>query len=115
MFISGKIKLIVSDFETSLNFYSDILGFKIKERIGRVHATLLGSGMTIELEPVSLEKERPQQNFSLGIGISNLDITVKKLREKKIPFSGFKEDDRGGRIAHLEDPDGISLYLREVS
>jgi catechol 2,3-dioxygenase-like lactoylglutathione lyase family enzyme len=114
MLISGKIKLVVSDFEESLNFYTNILGFKLKNRIGRVHATLQGSGMTIELEALSPGKVLPVQNFSIGVGVSNLDPTIKKLKEKNISFSGFKESDIGGRIAQLEDPNGVSLYLREI-
>ena len=114
MLISGKIKLIVSDFEKSFNFYTHILGFKSKQRIGRVHATLKGSGMTIELEVVSPEKELPEQTFSLGVGVSDLNPVIATLKKNGIEFSGFKESEVGGRIAHLKDPDGVSIYLREV-
>lgn len=116
MLISGTVKLAVSDFEKSVNFYMDILGFKLNERIGRVWAKIEKSGLTLEIRPVPArgKKKKVKPNISLGVGVSDFDAALLRLKENKVPVSKFK-DDENSRIVLLSDPDGISIYLREIT
>ena len=114
MLISGKVKIFASDFEESLCFYTEIMGCVLKEKIGRVFAQLEKSGLTIELYPFPVDGSSFQQSSSIGIGSSDFDAVLQKLRENRIQFSRFK-DEGESRIISLYDPDDVLIYLRETA
>ena len=114
MLISGTVKIFVSDFEKSVVFYVDTIGFLLKERVGRVSTKLEKSGLTIEIRPFPIDKKNSRQDFTLGIGVSNFATVFRRLKESETSFSRFK-DEGENRVISLYDPDGVLIYLRETA
>ncbi|MCK5060018.1 MAG: VOC family protein [Candidatus Pacebacteria bacterium] len=113
MLISGTVKIFVSDFEKSVDFYTEVIGCFLKEKVGRVFAKVEKSGLTIEMRPFSAEDEKGR-GLTIGIGVSDFDAVLKKLNENEITFSRFK-DEGSTRLVSLSDPDGVLIYLREMA
>ena len=132
--------IVVSDIEKSLEFYRDILGFKIKIDAleeGKFIDTILGlkdvkvrtvkmvadDGNLIELLWYQSHKGKKRENYEIfDIGAShpaftveNLDYEYKRLNEKGIKFISLPQVSPNGKtkVAFCYDPDGAPVELVE--
>ena len=132
--------IVVTDIEKSLEFYRDILGFKIKIDVleeGKFIDTILGlkdvkvrtvkmvadDGNLIELLWYQSHKGKKRENYEIfDIGAShpaftveNLDYEYKRLNEKGIKFISLPQVSPNGKtkVAFCYDPDGAPVELVE--
>jgi catechol 2,3-dioxygenase-like lactoylglutathione lyase family enzyme len=110
-FIKGcNITVMITDMDRSIAFYSDLLGFTLKNRFGNHWAELEGPGLTIALHPTDQEIEKGT-NLQIGLRVGNLEDAVKTLRTKGVEIALSSEENVD--LASFKDPDGNSLYLAQ--
>jgi lactoylglutathione lyase len=113
----------VTNLQRSIDFYTKVLGMKVKGR-GKIDQT---KGETVGLESEKdgfslelnyYEKDSPfNTKYVVGEGLDHLAFNVdnldKALEEaKKAGYKTILEMKAdGGRWAYIEDPDGISIEL----
>ena len=118
------IELIPRDLEKTLIFYTDILGFKVKER-QKVDAHPLQeivyvdlNGSVIELMKVKNAAHVPQDSWQTGyrliaIEVENMDEAVKYLKERGVEISWGPINLGTSKRAEIKDPDGFLIELRQ--
>jgi glyoxylase I family protein len=118
------VELIPSDFEKTIEFYTDILGFQIKERQaidmpplrGIIYLTL-GDTM-VEFLDVDKPDSAPANPWTVGynaiaIEVANMDEAVAFLKDKGIEIAWGPMDIGGPIRAEIRDPDGRTIELRQ--
>jgi len=118
MFASGNVTIFVSNMDTAVRFYSEVLGLKLAYRFGDHWASIeAGRGLTIGLHPDS-SPPRAGHKGGMEIGLElegSIKDAVRTLEAKGVKFHGVVRDGKAGKFAHFEDPDGNPLYLAELS
>ena len=101
----GNVVFYVKDFERSLSFYRDIVGFEEIGRIFRGKAAALMSGRTPELC-------RYHVGIKIGDSMDELRSAKEELQRAGIPISGMS-DHTVSQSLYLHDPDGneVELYV----
>jgi len=119
MFRAGVVTIYVSDMDRAVQFYTQALGFALKERYGNHWASIDGGpGLTIGLHPATAEVPAGRQgSIALGLYLSQpIAEAIKTLTSRGIAFTGPVINDDGMlSLAFFTDPDGNSLYLAEMS
>lgn len=123
---SLDIGILVSDIETSLNFYQNILGLEFVEkrpvwfgtmyrlRFGSSDFKLIDPNSKLEKGPVGLDRQLGFRYITFVI--KNLSELCMELRRKGIVFALPEKEIRPGvRIAMVEDPDGNIVEFVERS
>ena len=115
MFKSGNVTVMVSDLDKAVNFYTKILGLKLKLHAKGNWATITAPGIAIGLHPASEHGPQPGKSESLSIGleVENLSKAMEELKEKGIKF-GYVMDDKEVKLAFFKDPDNNPLYLAQI-
>jgi lactoylglutathione lyase len=111
-----KIKystMIVKDMDESIGFYQDVMGFKVDSRHnpgpGIVITLLKGKGDTM----IELIKD-PQHDiglYSVGMDVEDVEATVEELRSKGAKITMDPVPITVGKLAFLEDPNGVRIAL----
>jgi catechol 2,3-dioxygenase-like lactoylglutathione lyase family enzyme len=118
MFASGNITIYVSNMDTAVRFYTEVLGLKLAYRFGDFWASVeLGKGLTIGLHPASAEMPAGRKG-SMAIGLEltgSIKDAVRALEAKGVKFHGVINEGKAGSFAGFEDPDGNQLYLAELN
>jgi lactoylglutathione lyase len=111
----GSVILIVSEMEKSLVFYKDILGLPIKNQ-SEAWTEFFVNGTVLALHPAE-NKSKLKTGISILIGfmVSDLEITVKKLKENKVKFFKEAKEEPFGKHAIIEDPDGHLISIAEIN
>ncbi len=111
-----KIKyntMIVKDMEESIKFYTEVMGFEIDSRYDLGPAgsiTLLkGEGETM-VEIIENPVNEPGL-FSLGMDVDDLDSTLEELRSRGAKVTMEPTPITVGRLAFIEDPNGVRIAL----
>lgn len=113
------ISIHVSDFETSLHFYHDILGLPIVQQfpVGGSSIAFLGQAGQPQLEIIGFGKPEGKGPVGLGVSIGmlvdDLDKTMAELADKVPPFKGPVQPNPHTRFAFTTDPDGYTVQLLE--
>ena len=114
MILAGNVTVFVSSMDAAVNFYTEKLGLKLKERYGDHWATVRAGDLTIGLHPASSKYPAPGTRGSMMIGLEideSIDVVMRQLQDKGVTFRGPIVDDDAGTFAHFSDPDGNELYL----
>jgi len=99
----------VSDMESAIRFYREVLGFALTSR--DVVARFDIDGVLFELVPApSNQNPRARGNARLCLRVDNIDQTLKDLRAKGVRTSAAVNKGNG-LLASLQDPDGNEIYL----
>ena len=122
-------ELYITDFEKSLYFYVNILGFKLEYQRENPKFGFLsyqGSQLMIqELLPGEQEKEKMEQPFGRGINFQietdNIQAIIDSLNKNKYPLKRGIKDSwyRENKVLHgcreilVTDPDGYLLRFSE--
>jgi catechol 2,3-dioxygenase-like lactoylglutathione lyase family enzyme len=125
--------LIIEDLDTSINWYSDVLGFNLIQKnefteSGFSQANLHQSNTSLELiqlqSAISLKENLPNYTsktrvhgiFKIGFTLAEFDIRIAHLKEKEVEFHGNIVRDKlsGKRMVIIKDPDGNKIQLFEL-
>jgi catechol 2,3-dioxygenase-like lactoylglutathione lyase family enzyme len=124
MFIRiDHVEVIPSDFDRSLGFYQDIVGFHLVQRLVLPEGPLreiaylkLGDGV-IELmrfdEPVEGPKVPSVGCRAIALEVQSMEASTEYLRGKGVAVTWGPMDLGGSIRAEIVDPDGTPIELRE--
>jgi len=119
MFRAGVVTIYVSDMDRAVQFYTEALGFPLKERYGNHWASIDGGpGLSIGLHPATPENPAGRSgSIALGLYLTEpIDAAVKTLTSRGVHFTGpIVNDDGVLSFAPFADPDGNPLYLAEMA
>lgn len=104
--------IIAKDIEESIKFYQDVLGFKLIRKFynegGGLCLMKSPDGASIEL----IDSEAfPTGFWSLGMEVDDFDAAIKDLKEKGMKFIYGPEDLPLGKLAGMEDPNGVKIMI----
>lgn len=118
------IEIIPRDLDETINFYCDILGFKVKSRnkvgmlpLKEVVYIELGDTM-VELMSVENPPDSPTNEWQMGYRLMALEVTdmdeaVNYLKSKNVPITWGPVDMGTTKRAEFKDPNGLSVELRQ--
>ncbi len=112
--------MFVTDFERSLDFYTQTLGMEI-DYTDKTSWAQFETGVDVSLAIEKCEADRVAQGGKLvgrfvGVTLMVEDIArqYELLTDRGVEFAGPPaKQDFGGTLAHLKDPDGNVLTLME--
>ncbi len=119
------IAVICSDYQRSLDFYTQVLGFRIlaehyrKERQSYKTDLALGDEYVIELFSFPSPPRRATHPEAAGLRhlafeVENLEGEVRELNRLGIAHEEVRTDEfTGKRFLFLQDPDGLPIELYE--
>lgn len=119
------IAVICSDYQRSLDFYTQVLGFRIlaehyrKERQSYKTDLALGDEYVIELFTFPSPPRRATHPEATGLRhlafeVENLEGEVRELNRLGIAHEEVRTDEfTGKRFLFLQDPDGLPIELYE--
>lgn len=114
----------VSDLDTSISYYCDHLGFKVKSRSEKspagnqiCHLELPGNEHTLELTySDDYELNVPEDLMHLALAVPDLIALCDELEKKEIeiwPGDWRETFPEGQKMAFIDDPDGYEIELLE--
>ena len=119
------IAIICSNYSISKKFYTEILGFSIKQEVFReernsykLDLTLNGT-YVIELFSFPAPAPRPSRPEAAGLrhlafAVNNIDAAILKLNSKGVQTEPVRIDEfTGKKFTFFQDPDGLPLELYE--
>lgn len=110
----------VENLEESVQFYEEIIGLSINRRFipgpGK-EIVFLGQGQTqIELiHEADMKIENKERGISLGFKVESLDKTKALVDGKKIVASPIYQMGPTTKCFFIDDPNGVSIQLVELS
>jgi glyoxylase I family protein len=119
------VAIIVSDYERSKAFYTEVLGFSVRgehyrEERGSFKLDLIGpGGMQLEIfsfpaPPARVSRPEACGLRHLAFRVANIDQEVARLRERGVVVESIRTDEyTGQRFTFFSDPDGLPLELYE--
>ena len=119
------IAVICSDYERSLDFYTNVLGLRIlsenyrKERQSYKTDLALGEEYVIELfsfpdPPRRLTHPEAAGLRHLAFEVDNIDEAVDELEAKGVAHEEIRTDEYSGRrFVFFKDPDGLPIEFYE--
>lgn len=118
------VEIVPSDFERSLAFYTDVIGFSLKQRltVGRpplqdiVYLEL--GGTVLELlqfdGPAGPSREAPQVGYRMmALEVEDMEQALAYLAGHGIRPALDPFPSAGGWRAEIQDPDGLPIELRQ--
>lgn len=117
MILGGNATIIVANMDTSIRFYTEVLGLKLTNRFGNDWATVsAGEGLTIGIHPASPKYPHPGTKGSIILGMDidvPVETAVSRLAHHGVIVKGSIVRSEPGNFVSLEDPDGNDIYLWE--
>jgi catechol 2,3-dioxygenase-like lactoylglutathione lyase family enzyme len=116
MINGGNATVYVSNMDTAIRFYTDVLGLKLTNRFGNHWATVqAGTTLVIGLHPWSAKYPRPGTKGAVQIGLvvsrdEPLNDLAARLRKHGVEVSDVIESQEANYI-HFTDPDGNPIYV----
>lgn len=118
------VEIVTGNIEATLNFYQNILGFKLKERIKMDMGTLLeivyitlGDTMVEVLsakDPAPATTDSMQSGYRImAIEVENMDNAVEFLKSKGVTISRPPMDLGDSKRGEMLDNNGFTIELRE--
>ena len=112
MFNSAVVTLSVRDLEASIEFYTEVLGFRVEYRIEDRLVHIGGPGMTIALRPHDSELESEvSPHIHIGLTVTDLAEMMATLERRGVTFIGDAIETPIANLAFFNDPDGNAFYL----
>lgn len=118
------IAIIGSDYEKSLHFYRDLLGFKVirdvfRENRGDYKIDLQLNGLELELFIIPGRPARPNYPEAYGLRhlafkVDSVEETCKELNALGIETEPIRIDEfTNNHMTFFKDPDGLPLEIHE--
>ena len=111
----GAVILLVSNMEKSIKFYSETLELPIKTR-SKDWTEFFNNDTVLALHPAPKKKTilRTGSGTLVGFEVTDLDSTVKKLKERRVKFFKRPKEEPFGKHAIVQDPDGHLISIAEI-
>ena len=111
----GAVILLVSNMEKSIRFYSDILELPVKSR-AKDWTEFFKKDTVLTLHPAPKKKKtlKTGSGILVGFEVTDLDSTVKHLKEKRVKFFKKRKEEPFGKHAIVQDPDGHLISIAEI-
>ncbi len=112
----GAVILLVSNMEKSIKFYKEILELPIKSR-SKDWTEFFNNDTVLALHPAPKKKKgmlKVGSGTLVGFEVSDLDSTVKKLKQKRVKFFKKPKEEPFGKHAIIQDPDRHLISIAEI-
>ena len=110
----GAVILLVSNMENSVKFYRDTLGLPVKTK-SRDWTEFFNNNTVLALHPAKRKSAiKTGSGMLVGFEVSDLDSSVKKLKDKKVKFYKKPKQEPFGKHAIIKDPDGHLISIAEI-
>ena len=118
------VEIIPGNTDITINFYTNILNFKVKER-KQIDKPPMKEVIFLELhdttiELVSVQNPSPRSSDPWQIGyrmfaleVEDMDEAIAYLKSKKVEISLEPVNLGKSKRAEIKDPDGLSIELRQ--
>ncbi|MDW0139995.1 MAG: VOC family protein [Nitrososphaeraceae archaeon] len=112
----GAVILLVSNMEKSIKFYSETLELPIKTR-SKDWTEFFNNDTVLALHPAPKKKRilKTGSGTLVGFEVTDLDSTVKKLKERRVKFFKRPKEEPFGKHAIVQDPDGHLISIAEIN
>jgi predicted enzyme related to lactoylglutathione lyase len=102
--------------EKSIKFYSETLELPIKTR-SKDWTEFFNNDTVLALHPAPKKKsmQKTGSGTLIGFEVTDLDSTVKRLKEKRVKFFKKLKEEPFGKHAIIQDPDGHLISIAEIS
>jgi catechol 2,3-dioxygenase-like lactoylglutathione lyase family enzyme len=116
MIYGGNATVYVSNMDSAIRFYTEVLGLKLTNRFGDHWATVqAGKSLVIGLHPWKEQYPRPGTKGSVQIGLvvsqdEPIEAYAERLRKRGVEVGGIIESEAGNYI-NFVDPDGNPIYV----
>jgi lactoylglutathione lyase len=112
----GAVILLVSNMEKSIKFYSETLELPIKTR-SKDWTEFFNNDTVLALHPAPKKKTilKSGSGTLVGFEVTDLDSTVKKLKERRVKFFKRPKEEPFGKHAIVQDPDGHLISIAEIN
>jgi glyoxylase I family protein len=120
------VAIICSDYKKSKQFYTETLGFKIKQEVYRKERTSfkldleLNDNYVIELfsfpdPPPRVSRPEATGLRHIAFEVENIEICIQQLAEKNIVAEPIRIDEyTSKKFSFIFDPDNLPIELYEV-
>lgn len=120
------VAIICSDYERSLNFYTDILGLRVlaehyrEDRKSYKTDLGIGDNYVVELFSFPSPPPRPSRPEAAGLRhlafeVDDIEESVAELEAKNIPHEEIRIDGyTSKRFVFFQDPDGLPIEFYEL-
>lgn len=110
----GAVILLVSNMEKSVRFYKDTLGLPVKTK-SKDWTEFFNNNTVLALHPAKKKSNmKTGTGMLVGFEVSDLDSTVKRLKEKRVKFFKKLKEEPFGKHAIVKDPDGHLISIAEI-
>lgn len=100
--------------DKSIKFYRDTLGIPIKTK-SKDWTEFFTKDTVLALHPAKKKSSiKTGSGMLVGFEVSDLDYTVKNLKEKKVKFFKKPKEEPFGKHAIIRDPDGHLVSIAEI-
>ena len=119
-----KTIIRVNDFNSSINFYNNILKFSIIETWNEEEAKgcilQIENTNFIEIQKIKNENKRYHPSYDEKIPANKIELQIRTqdvtswasiLEEAKWPFQGPEKKSWGAEYLYIKDPDGFSIVF----
>ncbi len=111
----GAAILLVSNMEKSIKFYTETLELPIKTR-SKEWTEFFTNDTVLALHPAAKKsKLKTGSGALIGFEVTDLDSTVRRLKEKRVKFFKKPKEEPFGKHAIIKDPDGHLISLAEIN
>ena len=108
--------IIARNIDKSIDFYQNVLGFKLVRRFYQEQGGLCllesPDGSNIELIDSA---NFPAGFWSLGMVVDDFDAAIEDLKSKGMKFIWEPQELPLGKLAALEDPNGVKIVVLTLS
>lgn len=107
----GDVAVVVADVKRAKKWYTETLGFKVKEDEGH-WITVVSGEDEVQLH---LCETKPLERGNTGIGFTVKDVAAEeaRLRSRGVRFTKPTTKGPAGMTAWFEDPDGNEFWLSQ--
>jgi catechol 2,3-dioxygenase-like lactoylglutathione lyase family enzyme len=116
----ATIRYMVNEVEAAITFYTEILGFKLEERMGPPFAIVSKDGLKLWLSGPASSAGRPMPDGRqpqaggwnrLVVEVDDIASVVEKLKQSGVSFRNEIVTGPGGKQILAEDPSGNPIEL----
>jgi catechol 2,3-dioxygenase-like lactoylglutathione lyase family enzyme len=116
------VRYLVNDVDQSIDFYTQILGFNLEQKMGPAFAKVSKNDLVLWLSGPLSSAARPMPNGDkpqaggwnrFVIEVENIETLVAKLKTAQVVFRNDIVVGPGGKQIVLEDPSGNPVELFE--